>query len=83
MFQESTSQDANSAKVESYVRNAEETASVYRAEILYYLERNIADFTEYKASPCRKCEIENTFSGKISGAGTRKNKLPRTYFNPY
>lgn len=83
MFQESNSQDAGSAKVDSYVKNAEETAAVYKSEMLYYLERNIGQFPEYKSSPCRKCEMEASYSPKISGAGGRRNKLPRTFFNPY
>ena len=83
MFQESNSQDAESTRVDSYVRNAEETASVYKAEILYFLERNIVDFPEYLDSNCRKCGMESTYTGKISGAGSRKKALPRTFNNPF
>jgi len=83
VFQESNSQTADGSLVIQHVKNAEEDASGYKAEMLSYLERNISDFAEYKESSCRKCQDRVIFSGKFSGAGTRKRTLPRSFNKPY
>lgn len=81
VFQESNSTSAESSLVKQHVNNAEEDSAGYKAEMLAYLEKNISDFSDYKSSNCRKCSDQTIYSGKMSGAGSRKRTFPRDYFN--
>ena len=66
---EETSQPVTEARLNALRKNAEEQVMYYKAEMFFFINGNIAEFSLYKNSDCYDCTTKKE-SFKITGAGS-------------
>ena len=76
VFADQNSESANPKAVFAIIEQANQTASTYQAEVLWFLEKNLDDYPEFKESECHKCK-KAAQSGSITGAGKKKRQIYR------